>query len=265
VTRTVRDSAALLDATSGPDLGDPYWAPPPARPFLEEVGHDPGRLRIAITTTPWNGQAVDPECAEAARAAARLCEHLGHHVEEASPVIDAAALGAATLIVIGANLRTALETRAAALGRTLSESDVERITWIRARDGHTARAADYARSIGVMHRTGRQVAPFFKRFDVLLTPTMCRPPYPLGVIDMMTDDVERYGEAVLSTIAFTSLWNTCGNPAMSVPLGWSHAGLPLGVQFVSAFGDEATLLRLAAQLEQAQPWADRRAPLPEWP
>jgi len=262
VTRTVRDSAALLDATSGPDLGDPYWAPPPARPFLEEVGRDPGRLRIAIATTPWNGQAVDPECAEAARAAARLCERLGHHVAEASPVVDAAALGAATLVVIGANLRAALEARAAALGRALDPDDVERITWIRAMDGHTARAADYARAIGVMHRTGRVVAPFFERFDALLTPTMCRPPHPLGVIDMMTTDAVAYGQAVLGTIAFTSLWNACGNPAMSVPLGWSRAGLPLGVQFVARFGDEATLFRLGAQLEAAQPWAARRPPLP---
>jgi Asp-tRNA(Asn)/Glu-tRNA(Gln) amidotransferase A subunit family amidase len=258
VTRTVRDSAALLDATSGPDVGDPYWAPPPARPFLEEVGLDPGRLRIALASAPWNGQAVDPECADAARSAARLCERLGHHVEEASPTVDAGALGAATLIVIGGNVRAAIEARAAALGRELSESDVERVTWIRAMDGHTARAADYARAIGVMHRTGRQVAPFFKRFDVLLTPTMCRPPHRLGVIDMMTQDLESYGQAVLGTIAFTSLWNACGNPAMSVPLAWSGAGLPLGVQFVGGFGEEATLLRLGAQLEQAQPWAGRR-------
>jgi len=128
-------------------------------------------------------------------------------------------------------------------------------------DGHTARAADYARAIGIMHRTGRQVAPFFSRYDVLLTPTMCRPPYPLGVIDMMTSDPVGYGQAVLSTIAFTSLWNACGNPAMSVPLVWSRAGLPLGVQFVGGFGDEATLFRLAAQLEAAQPWANRRPPL----
>ena len=261
VTQSVRDSAALLDATSGPDLGDPYWAPPPARPFLEEVGRDPGRLRIAITTTPWNGQTVDAECAEAARAAGRLCEKLGHSVEEASPVVDAQALGAATLVIIGANLRVALEARAKALGRELSEHDVERVTWIRALDGHTARAADYARSIGVVHRTGRQVAPFFRRFDVLLTPTMCRPPHPLGVIDMMTDDLDRYGQAVLGTIAFTSLWNACGNPAMSVPLAWSHAGLPMGVQFIGGFGDEATLLRLGAQLEAAQPWANRRPQL----
>jgi amidase/6-aminohexanoate-cyclic-dimer hydrolase len=138
---------------------------------------------------------------------------------------------------------------------------VERITWIRALDGHNARAADYARAIGIMHRTGRQVAPFFSRYDVLLTPTMCRPPYPLGVIDMMTGDPVGYGQAVLSTIAFTSLWNACGNPAMSVPLAWSRAGLPLGVQFVGGFGDEATLFRLAAQLEAAQPWAERRPPL----
>jgi len=261
VTRSVRDSAALLDATSGPDVGDPYWAPPPARPFLEEVGRDPGHLRIAITTRPWNGQAVDPECQAAAHAAARLCESLGHSVEEASPTADAGMLGAATLVIIGANLRAALEARAAALGRELDEADVERITWLRAMDGHVARAADYARAIGIMHRTGRQVAPFFSRYDVLLTPTMCRPPYPLGIIDMMTGDPVGYGQAVLSTIAFTSLWNACGNPAMSVPLAWSRAGLPIGVQFVGAFGDEATLFRLATQLEVAQPWADRRPPL----
>jgi len=262
VTWSVRDSAALLDATSGPDLGDPYWAPPPARPFLEEVGRDPGPLRIAITTRPWNGQAVDPECAAAAQAAARLCERLGHHVEEARPEVDARALGAATLVIIGANLRAALEARAAALGRELAEGDVERITWLRAIDGHVARAADYARAVGVMHRTGRVVAPFFARHDVLLTPTMCRPPHPLGVIDMMTSDPAAYGQAVLGTIAFTSLWNACGNPAMSVPLGTSQGGLPLGVQFVGRFGDEATLFRLAAQLEAAEPWANRRPPMP---
>ena len=262
VTRTVRDSAALLDATSGPDLGDPYWAPPPARPFLDEVGRDPGRLRIALTTRPWNGQPVAPECAEAAVAAGRLCERLGHHVEEASPVVDAAALGRATLVIIGANLRAAIEMRAAALGREPVPADVERITWSRAMHGHTARAADYARAIGVMHRTGRAVAPFFTRYDVLLTPTMCRPPHPLGVIDLMTDDEAAYTQAVLGTIAFTSLFNACGNPAMSVPLGWSRNGLPIGVQFAAAFGDEATLFRLGAQMEATEPWAHRRPAAP---
>jgi len=262
VTRTVRDSAALLDATSGPDVGDPYWAPPPARPFLEEVGRDPGQLRIAVTTRPWNGQPVDPECAEAALAAARLCEQLGHHVEEATPDVDARALGEATLVIISANVRAALEARAAALGRELAEADVERITWLRAEHGRTARAADYARSIGVVHRTGRVVARFFTRYNILLSPTMCRPPYPLGVIDMMTDDVDAYNRAVLGTVGFTSLFNSAGNPAMSVPLGWSRAGLPIGVQFAAPFGDEATLFRLGAQLESAQPWAHHRPPTP---
>jgi len=260
VTRTVRDSAALLDATAGPDLGDPYWAPPVARPFLEEVGRDPGRLRIALATKPWNGQPVDPECAEAALEAARLCERLGHRVEEASPAVDAAALGGAMLVIIGGNLRAAIEARAGALGREPTPTDVERVTWARALQGHTARAADYARAIWVMHRTARVVAPFFRTYDILLTPTMCRRPHPLGVIDMMTEDEAGYTQAVLSTIAFTSLWNACGNPAMSVPLGWSRDGLPLGVQFVAPFGDEASLFRLGAQLEAAAPWAHRRPP-----
>ena len=260
VTRTVRDSAALLDATSGPDIGDPYWAPPPARPFLEEVGRDPGRLRIAITTRPWNGQPVDAECAEAAVAAARLCERLGHHVDEATPDVDARALGDATLVIISANIRATLEARAAALGRELKPGDVERLTWARAVDGHTARAADYARSIGVVHRIGRVVARFFTRYDILLSPTMCQPPFPLGVLDLMTNDVERYTKAILGSIGFTSLFNSSGNPAMSVPLAWSRSGLPIGVQFAAPFGDEAMLFRLGAQLERAQPWSERRPP-----
>ena len=260
VTRTVRDSAALLDATSGPDIGDPYWAPPPARPFLEEVGRDPGRLRIAITTRPWNGQPVDAECAEAAVAAARLCERLGHHVDEATPDVDARALGDATLVIISANIRATLEARAAALGRELKPGDVERLTWARAVDGHTARAADYARSIGVVHRIGRVVARFFTRYDILLSPTMCQPPFPLGVLDLMTGDVERYTKAILGSIGFTSLFNSSGNPAMSVPLAWSKSGLPIGVQFAAPFGDEAMLFRLGAQLERAQPWSERRPP-----
>jgi amidase/6-aminohexanoate-cyclic-dimer hydrolase len=260
ITRTVRDSAALLDATSGPDVGDPYWAPPPARPFLEEIGRDPGHLRIAITTRPWNGEPVDPDCALAAVAAARLCERLGHHVEEATPDIDARTLGEATLIIVSANVRAALETRAAALGRELTAGDVERLTWARAVDGHTARAADYVRSIGVVHRTGRVVARFFTRYDVLLSPTMCRPPFPLGVLDLNTEDVEGYTRAILGSIGFTSLFNSAGCPAMSVPLGWSRDGLPIGVQFAAPFGDEATLFRLGAQLESAEPWAERRPP-----
>jgi amidase len=259
VTWSVRDSAALLDATAGPDVGDPYWAPPPAGPFLAEVGRAPGRLRIALTTMAFNDHAVDPECADAARAAAKLCESLGHTVEEARPQIDAQALGLAVRIVIGANVRAALEARAAALGRPLAETDVERVTWGRVLEGVKFTAWEYARSIGVIHRTGREVARFFTTYDVLLSPTMCRPPQRLGVLDMSSTDDAAYLDAVLASVGFTSLFNNSGNPAMSVPLATSRDGLPIGIQFAGRFGDEATLFRVAAQLEAAAPWADRRA------
>ena len=249
VTRTVRDSAALLDATSGPDVGDPYWAPPPAGPFLSEVGREPGRLRIALTTMPWNGQPVDPECAEAARVTARLCEKLGHQVEEARPEVDEPALGRARRIITGAHIRALFEARAVVLDRELSTDDVEKYTWERAVDARTFAAADYARSIGVVHRAGRVVARFFTDYDALLSPTMCQPPYPLGVLSMMNPDGEAYLAALQASMGFTLLFNTTGNPAVSVPLAWSEAGLPLGVQFAAPFGDEATLFRLAAQLE----------------
>ena len=261
VTWSVRDSAALLDATSGPDVGDPYWAPPPAGPFLAEVERDPGRLRIALNVTPWNGVPVDAECAAAARAAARLCASLGHTVEEARPGIDEAAWNHATRVIVAANVTFIVEARAAALGRPLDAADVERMTWDRVVDARTMTAADYARSIAVVHRVGRAVARFFRTYDVILTPTMCKPPHPLGVLDMSTTDGAAYLAAVFACIGFTSLFNSSGNPAMTVPLATSASGLPIGVQFAARFGDEATLFRLGAQLEAAHPWASRRPAL----
>jgi Asp-tRNA(Asn)/Glu-tRNA(Gln) amidotransferase A subunit family amidase len=258
VTRSVRDSAALLDVTAGPDVGDPYWAPPPAGPFLDEVGRPPGRLRIALATASWNGAPVDPECAAAATDAARLCESLGHHVEEARPDYNHEALGQATRIIIGANVRAALDVGAKARGRAVEAGDVERVTWEFAALGASHTAADYARSIGVVHRTGRAVARFFTRHDIVLSPTMCRPPFPLGVLDMSSADADAYLAAVLASIGFTSLFNSSGNPAMSVPLAWSRSGLPIGIQFAAPFGGEALLFRLAGELEAARPWAARR-------
>jgi len=253
VTWSVRDSAALLDATAGPDVGDPYWAPPMARPFLQEVGRDPGRLRIALTVTPWIEGPVDPECAEAARAAARLCASLGHHIEEARPQIDEAAWGLARRTIIVASLSFALETRAAVLGRPLREDDVERITWERVQEARGFSAADYARAIHTVHRTGRVVARFLEGYDVLLTPTMAKPPHPLGVLSLSNPDSAAFMAARSASVGFTALFNSSGHPAMSVPLAMSTSGLPLGVQFVARFGDEATLFRLASQLEAAQP------------
>jgi Asp-tRNA(Asn)/Glu-tRNA(Gln) amidotransferase A subunit family amidase len=258
VTWSVRDSAALLDATSGPDVGDPYWAPPPAGPFLEEAGKDPGRLRIALTVTPWNGSPVHPECAAAARSTARLLAQLGHRVEEARPTIDEPPWWQCTRVVSAVNVTNNLELRAAALGRPLQESDVERITWGRVLDARSMSAVDYVRAINTMHRVGRDVARFMQEYDVILSPTMCQPPPPLGVLSMSTHDDDAYQAALRACVGFTSLFNSTGMPAASLPLATSSEGLPIGVQLGARFGDEATLFRLASQIEAAQPWSHRR-------
>jgi amidase len=261
VTRSVRDSAALLDATAGPDVGDPYWAPPPRGSYLAEVGADPGRLRIAVATRPWSGHPVDPECLEAVAKAAKLCEDLGHHLEEASPFIDEELHGQARRIIRAANTRASLEARGKALGREPRADDVETITWMTAEIARGLTAADYAWAIRAAHQIGRVVGRFFTRYDVLLTPTMCHPPPKLGLLSMSGQDPDVYWKAHPRAVAFTAVFNTAGNPAMSVPLHWSDDGLPIGVQFAAPFGEEATLFRLAAQLEAARPWAERRPPL----
>jgi amidase/6-aminohexanoate-cyclic-dimer hydrolase len=258
ISRSVRDSAALLDATAGPDVGDPYWAPPPSRSFLDEVGADCERLRIAVCTEPWNGYPVHAECRDAVLASAKLCERLGHFVGEARPEIELTALRDAQYTIVAANTRALIEARAAALGRELQPDDVEKHTWRTASGARERSAADYARSITALHRAGRAVGRFFTRWDVLLTPTMCRPPLRLGELDTMSDDADGYVKVLMGTIAFTSLFNSAGTPAMSVPLAWTADGLPIGVHFAAGFGEEARLFRLGAQIEAAQPWNDRR-------
>jgi amidase/6-aminohexanoate-cyclic-dimer hydrolase len=261
VSRSVRDSAALLDVSGGPDLGAPYWAPPPERPYLEEVGRSAGRLRIAFQSASFNDVETHPDCVAAVAEASRLCAELGHEVEETSLSIDAETFRQATGTIIAANLRATVEDRAATLGREFAADDLEPVTHAMATGAAETGAAEYARSIGVIHGIGRQVARFLERFDALLTPTMATPPLPLGVLSLSNPDFGEFLGNLLKTIGFTQLFNAAGNPAMSVPLAWNDAGLPVGVQFGGRFGDEATLFRLAGQLEQAQPWFDRRPTL----
>jgi amidase len=161
-------------------------------------------------------------------------------------------------VIAAAHTRAARELRGKALGRDVTSDDVETHTWRTAEHGREVTAADYAHAIRVMHQVGRIIGRFFTHYDVLLTPTMCHPPHKLGVLAMTGTDPKAYLEAILGTIAFTSPFNTAGTPAMSVPLAWSKEGLPLGVQFAAGFGEEATLFRLASQLEKAQPWGERR-------
>jgi amidase len=258
ISRTVRDSAAMLDATHGQAPGDPYWAPPAQRSFLAEVGADPGRRRIAVQRTPLSGVPVDPQCLTAVDEAARLLEDLGHHVEEAMPPGDWNELGAALWVLLATNVSHNVKRRAAALGRKLKADDVDRITWSCVEFSATVPIEAYPAAMATIHQLGRDMAAFHERFDLVLSPTLAQPPVPFGPQHTNNPDPEAYREALLGFTPFTSVFNMTGQPSMSVPLHWTPGELPVGIMVSAPFGDEATLLRLAGQLEQARPWRDRR-------
>jgi Asp-tRNA(Asn)/Glu-tRNA(Gln) amidotransferase A subunit family amidase len=253
VSLTVRDSAALLDATRGRGPGDPYVAPAPAEPYLKEVGANPGELRIAWTTRAPNGARIEPECLRLLADTVKLCADLGHHVEERDPQIDGAAVVPTFLTLASANTVVNLASHPAA-GRPARESEVERITWLTARMGENISAPDYVRATQTAHRLGRQMAAFHSEWDVLLTPGLASPAVKLGWLDMMMEDVDEYWRRVFAFSPFTVWFNLTGQPGLVLPLGQSSGGLPLAVQLVAAYGDEATLFRLGAQLEMARPW-----------
>jgi Asp-tRNA(Asn)/Glu-tRNA(Gln) amidotransferase A subunit family amidase len=261
VTLTVRDSAALLDATAGPGAGDPYAALPVARPFLHEVGMAPGRLRIAYTTAAPNGVEIDAEPRRVLMDAVRLCQDLGHDVEEADPAIEGGAVVPTFLTLAAANTVVNLASHPTK-GRPARADEVERVTWATGEMGSRIAAADYVRATQAAHRLGRQMAAFHQEYDVLLTPGLASLPPVLGWIDMTMADVDEYWRRVFAFSPFTVWFNQTGQPAMMLPLGESLAGLPVAVQLAARHGDEATLFRLAAQLEAARPWFMRAPDLP---
>ena len=181
-------------------------------------------------------------------------------MEERPFQVDTEAVGEATRVIIGANLRASIEDRARVLGRELRPEDVESATWAMVQLAASAEAAQYARALKVIHGVGRRVAAFLEEVDLLLTPTMCTPPAQLGELSLSNTDLLALLGRLMASTGFTQLFNIAGNPAMSVPLHWNAAGLPIGVQFAGRFGDEATLFRLAAELERARPWFERRPP-----
>ncbi len=258
VTVSVRDSAALLDATSGAELGSPYYPPPQRRPFLQEVGADPGKLRIALIADSPAGTPVDPECRKAATEAAKLCESLGHIVEEAKWPIDAATLRGAFLTIIQVSVAKALDDAATTLGRQVTDKDVEPVTWTMAQQGRNISSVVYSRAIATTHQIGYTMAKFQQTYDVILNPTLGKPPVPLGVLSLSPKDIREFTKEITEFSPFTAVYNVTGQPSMSVPLHWTPDGLPVGVMFSARFGDEATLFRLASQLEKAKPWAERR-------
>jgi amidase len=260
VTRSVRDSAALLDATAGPDIGDPYWAPPPRRPFLEEVSANPGRLRIALSADFPSGRKPHEDCVTALKEAAALCESLGHVVEEAAPSMtrDPAKDTGAFIAVWAAGCAATIDAIAAIGKFTPTEQMFEPLTFALYRQGREIGASRYLRSVTTFQRLTREIARFFADYDVLLTPVLAEPPVPIGTFDAPKDNPMKAWERVVAFAPYTALFNATGQPAMSVPLFWNKDGLPIGSHFVGRYGDEATLFRLAAQLEQARPWANRR-------
>jgi Asp-tRNA(Asn)/Glu-tRNA(Gln) amidotransferase A subunit family amidase len=192
-------------------------------------------------------------------AAARLCTRLGHEVEEARPDFSGLPLNRAWRVIPAANLWLIVNARARSLGREPAPGDVEPLTWAWMQEGRTFTAADYMETVTTMHAIGRRMGAFLEHYDLLLTATLARPPLTLGAIDMTSDNVDQYVASLFNDIIpLTPLFNQTGGAAMSVPLAWTSDGLPLGIQFGGGLGDEPTLIRLAAQLEQAQPWANRR-------
>jgi amidase len=257
---SVRDSAAMLDATCGAELSSPYAAPPPQRPFAEEVGRDPGKLRIAFTDRSPYGEAMDPEIAAATRDAAGLLARLGHHVDERAPVLAADPAVVMTAIVsvsMAFNVRVA-EAR---FGRTMTERDFESLTLASAHNGNNTTAPDYVAAQLAAFRISRDLATFFQSCDVFLCPTLCSPPLRIGELNRMSQDLSHIAPILRRYMPGTSMFNMSGQPAMSVPLAWNGAGLPLGMMFSARFGDEATLFRLAAQLEQERPWKHKLPPV----
>ncbi len=282
LTLSVRDSAALLDATAGPDVGAPYYAPPPLRPFLEEVGQDPGRLRIAFTTKPFLGDAVHEDCVKGLEETVRLCRDLGHEMVEAAPEVDKEPFAEAFLTLVAGNLRADIEAAEALVGRKARAGDFEPATWALALMGGQIPASKFSASLRLLQQAARRIGRFFEEYDVLLTPTLASPPLPLGalhpepvemfamrllgrlgagrLLDLL-GGIRKAAQQSFSFVPYTPLANVTGQPAMSVPLYWSDEGLPIGMHFMGRYGDEATLFRLAGQLERARPWFDRRPPI----
>jgi amidase len=260
VSISVRDSAAMLDAIHGPEPSSLYVAPPPERPFAEEVGRDPGRLRIAFTDKSPYRDAIDPEIAAATRDVAALLAGLGHDVEERAPIL-AADPAVVMATIVSAN--TALNVRLAdqRFGRPMTDHDFEALTLASAHNARKASATDYVAAQLTAFQISRGLAAFFESCDVFLCPTLCSPPLRIGELNTMSKDLSHIPPILRRYMPATSMFNMSGQPAMSVPLAWNKAGLPLGVMFSARFGDEATLFRLAAQLEQERPWKDKLPPI----
>jgi amidase/6-aminohexanoate-cyclic-dimer hydrolase len=260
VSISVRDSAVMMDAVQGPETTSIYVAPAPERPFAQEVGRDPGKLRIAFTDRSPYGDAIDPEISAAVRDVAGMLGKLGHHVEERAPKLPADP-AAVMAVIVGANTALTLRLAEAVFGRKMADQDFEVMTLAMGANSQRTSATDYVAAQLDGFRISRALAEFFQTCDVFLSPTLCAPPVKIGELNTMAGDLAHVAPILRRYMPGTAMFNMSGQPAMSVPLAWNNAGLPLGMMFSARFGDEATLFRLAGQLEQARPWRDKLPPV----
>ena len=257
VTRSVRDCAASLDATAGPDVGAPYFTPRPAVSYLDSIARPPTALRIAFTTHDFAGKEVHEECRTAVERTAMLLVGLGHTVEHRAPEFDHAALLDAVMTIMLTGLAANVAAREQQLGRKARADELEPVTHAAIAHGQSITGMRYAAQFARINREVRRIGQFFETVDLLLTPTMAAPPPRLGVLRTDGSDLDQFIANTFGLAPFTPSFNATGQPAISLPLHWSADGLPIGVQLVGRFGADAQLLALAAQLEQAQPWFHR--------
>lgn len=255
ISRSVRDSALLLQLSQGPEAGARVL--PPTHDLLAAIRKAPRGLRIALMESNPFGMSVHADCLDAVRKAAALCARLGHHVEPAAPRLPIQEMFAGMGVMTGTGMLTTVQAREKALGRPVREDELEPLNWrsLQLARGYSAEQVFAARS--VFDQAGRTLDEFFAGYDLILSPVTAAPPPLLGELSL-DQPWERFVKAAVLASPFTAIFNMSGHPAMSVPLHWNAAGLPIGVQFAGPFGGEARLLALAAQLEEAAPWAHRR-------
>ena len=280
LTRSVRDSAAMLDIEDPHTPGEPYGITTKARPWAQEVGADPGKLKIAVTTDTLYAGTSHPDCVAAVESTVTLLEELGHEVVEATPPFPRDDMVRAYFLTVGTGVAWFVGDAARAAGRSPRAADFEPTTWLLAQIGWKTTAPELLGAQIMMQRAARDVAAFFEEHDVFVCPSLGRPPAKVGELSPTSAEnaqlavlralplgalldfaLSKMGDSKLAYTPNTQLFNQTGQPAMSVPLHWNEAGLPIGVQFAARFEDEATLFRLAGQLEQARPWADRKPPI----
>ena len=261
LTRSVRDTAVMLDACEGADLGAPYWAPPLARGHAAAISRPPRRLRVGICDTTFTGEPIHPEVAEAVRSAGRLLESMGHLVEPARPRADVPGMMRAWTDIVAVG--TALGIRSALNGRALAPDLVEGVGRGAVAHAETLHPTRYLEAVGQIHAFGREMARFFAEGpDILLSATLSEPPAKVGRFNHMTEDYVGYRtgpQGIFAYSPFCAVFNASGQPAASLPLGWSSDGLPIGIHLAAAFGEDEVLIALCAELERSAPWAGKRA------